>query len=239
MRPFIKHTRIIPDGKRYEYFSVHFDLVYMGVENDFSPTEVYCKPCYLHSEIADVDEVLSHRPLFILKDMMLPDKMRTIDSSSYIKVLNSTLEAFTKKDFGYEIATKIGLLSLLQLIICDMHIYNYDRHFSINSDKIASCIQYIYENFDKEINFSAFASSLGFSPNYFRKLFKQTTRKSPTEFIIDLRIDKAVELILNGKNTVSEISQLVGYEDLHYFSKLFKQKKGFSPSNYIENKIVK
>jgi AraC-like DNA-binding protein len=171
--------------------------------------------------------------------MMLPDKMRTIDSSSYIKVLNSTLEAFTKKDFGYEIATKIGLLSLLQLIICDMHIYNYDRHFSINSDKIASCIQYIYENFDKEINFSAFASSLGFSPNYFRKLFKQTTRKSPTEFIIDLRIDKAVELILNGKNTVSEISQLVGYEDLHYFSKLFKQKKGFSPSNYIENKIVK
>lgn len=236
MRPFLKHSRHIPDGKKFIYYSIHCDLIYMGEENDFSPIEVYSKPCGLHCETAEVNEFLSHRPMLVLKDIQLPDKMKTVNSSAYIKILNNTLDSFSKKEFGYEIDTKIGLLSLMKLIICDMHIYNIDKNFSINSDKFASCLQYIYDNYNKDIDFHIFASSLGFAPNYFRKLFKQSTSKSPKEFIIDLRIEKAVELIIEGENNISEISRLVGYEDLHYFSKLFKLKKGCSPSTYIKNK---
>lgn len=234
MHPFVKHKRYIPEGKKCQYFSVHFDLVFMGIENDFSPIEVYSKPCTLHLEQAEVSDVLSHRPLFIMKDFKLPSIMKTIDRTSYIRVLNSLLEAFTKKDFGYEIDTKIGLLSLFKLILSDMHIYNIDKNFCLNSDKIPSIIQYVYDNYNKDIDLNAFASSLGFSPNYFRKVFKQATSKTPIEYLIDLRIERAIELIKEGKNTVSETSQLVGYKDIHYFSKLFKQKKGCSPSNYIE-----
>jgi len=50
------------------------------------------------------------------------------------------------------------------------------------------------------------------------------------QYVIQLRIKKALNLILNTDKSICDISLEVGYEDIHYFSRLFKKKTGYTPS---------
>lgn len=74
------------------------------------------------------------------------------------------------------------------------------------------------------------------SPNRLIFLFKKSTGVSPVQYLIDLRIRKAKELLLFSNFTVSQIGELVGYGDYAYFSKLFKRHTGISPISYRKNR---
>ena len=60
--------------------------------------------------------------------------------------------------------------------------------------------------------------------------------RAPHEYIIDYRMEQAKKLIASGKFNISEVSFMVGYDDIHYFSRLFKQKVGCTPTEYAEGK---
>ncbi|MFC3198869.1 helix-turn-helix domain-containing protein [Parapedobacter deserti] len=63
----------------------------------------------------------------------------------------------------------------------------------------------------------------------FRKSFKRLTGKSPNQYHLDLRLDKAEELLKSTKLTVKEIGYYTGFDSPYYFSRLFKKKFGVSP----------
>ena len=65
-----------------------------------------------------------------------------------------------------------------------------------------------------------------------RKLFKREYGTTPTQYVIDLRLNTAAELLGEGHMSISEISVYVGYEDVFYFSRLFKKRFGVSPREY-------
>lgn len=70
------------------------------------------------------------------------------------------------------------------------------------------------------------------STDYFSHQFKQATGSSPISFLNHLRIEHAKEMLLTENLTVSEISELVGYHDPLYFSRIFKKISGISPKMY-------
>lgn len=76
----------------------------------------------------------------------------------------------------------------------------------------------------------------GYTVNHFRKLFREETGITPTEFVTVRRIDKAVELFQLFKNRIpiKEIAWRVGYADPYYFSRQFKLRTGVSPQQFIE-----
>lgn len=94
---------------------------------------------------------------------------------------------------------------------------------------------YLDKNFTDEINLGGIAQGLNFNSSYLSKWFVKIVGKTPSSYIIKLRISKAKHLLQSVQElTVKEIGEFVGYADQNYFSRIFKQQTGISPTLYRE-----
>lgn len=98
---------------------------------------------------------------------------------------------------------------------------------------IARAKQIISARFDQEIGIDSLAKELHYSKNYFGQLFKTETGMSVNEYINQVRIQKAKELLVHRQLRINEIAELVGFHDQQYFAKVFKRIVGCMPSDYI------
>ena len=110
---------------------------------------------------------------------------------------------------------------------------NYGRQSTSTQALMTDILTYIEKNLTNEIDFNELAAQNSFSPNYFRKLFKDFTGLSPVEYINRLRIIKAYTYLQNTDLCMSDIAANVGIYDANYFSRLFKQYMGCSPRKYV------
>lgn len=76
------------------------------------------------------------------------------------------------------------------------------------------------------------AQRLHCSRYHFTRLFKEVNNVSPQEFIVDARIEAAKGLLHSSNYTIGRIANLLGYSDIYFFSRQFKNKTGCSPSQY-------
>ncbi len=83
----------------------------------------------------------------------------------------------------------------------------------------------------QELTVEGIARELSIHRVHFSRLFRQTTGKTPQEYLIDLRLKKACDLLRMGKNSISEIADAVGIRETS-FSRVFKQKIGMTPTQY-------
>ncbi len=94
-------------------------------------------------------------------------------------------------------------------------------------------IQYIETCFtDRSIRNARLAWLCGVSEVYFRTLFPERSGITPRQYIIDVRINRARQLLCEGKLRMSEISEACGFTDPYHFYHMFKQKTGITPSEY-------
>lgn len=93
-------------------------------------------------------------------------------------------------------------------------------------------IKYLKENYDKDITLNNISSKFYLSPNYIGKIFKDVVNKSYKEIVLDIRINKAKELILTGKYKNFEVADMVGYKNYETFRDVFKKHTGKNPSEY-------
>lgn len=99
---------------------------------------------------------------------------------------------------------------------------------------IQKACEYIEENIDKDISLDQLADYLGVSNFYLSKLFKDEKGDNYISYVTELRLEKAKRLLGDDSLIIKEITSMVGYKDQNYFSKLFKQRYGLSPSEYRE-----
>lgn len=99
------------------------------------------------------------------------------------------------------------------------------------NESLKKAIAYIRLNFHQDINISNVASHIGISERYLRNLFPQYLNLSPLDFLNQIRINKAIELLRNTEMSVKEICFQCGFRSPQYFSHLFKQLVGTSPRN--------
>ena len=76
------------------------------------------------------------------------------------------------------------------------------------------------------------STAVGFNATYFSTLFKKETGQNFMDYLTELRISKAKELLCGEELSVQDVAEQVGYRDLKYFSRLFKKLTGVSPSDY-------
>lgn len=89
------------------------------------------------------------------------------------------------------------------------------------------------QEYGKNFEMERIADTVGMSANYLSRLFKQETGMTLTDYLIDIRIEKAKQFLSDHPNLKNyEISQLVGYSDPVYFNKLFKKMVGETPKDY-------
>lgn len=99
-------------------------------------------------------------------------------------------------------------------------------------DPIDRAIRTIEYNYNNKITVQGLADSFYLDEAYFSRLFKQKTGLSPKQYLLNVRLKRAKELLLNTEYPINEISATVGFSDPLYFSKLFLKKAGLSPSLY-------
>ncbi|MFC0212142.1 response regulator [Paenibacillus chartarius] len=105
----------------------------------------------------------------------------------------------------------------------------YDKY----SDLIAKVKDYVQANFNKDtMSLQDAADYVNLSPNYLSRLFSQETGQTFIEHLTQVRIRKAMELLKGTASKSYEIAFLVGYNDPHYFSNLFKRITGMTPKEF-------
>ena len=97
---------------------------------------------------------------------------------------------------------------------------------------VEEALKQIESHYGDNLSIQSIADSLGLDRSYLHRLFKAATGSSLQEYLLDLRIRKACGLLRQTDLAVSIIALSVGYEDTLYFSRLFKKKKGLSPTQY-------
>jgi AraC-like DNA-binding protein len=88
------------------------------------------------------------------------------------------------------------------------------------------------QNFHNDISVEDIADNCGLNRSYFGKIFKESTGRTPQEFLLNYRMTKATELLKLTKLTVGDISNAVGYDNPLHFSRAFKNTYGISPREW-------
>lgn len=91
---------------------------------------------------------------------------------------------------------------------------------------------YIKENYSKDISLDDIANQVYLSSAYFSQLFKEVKGINFSDYLIKIRVDKAMELLTNPQYKIQEISHIVGYRSSKYFARAFKKITGCTPTEY-------
>jgi signal transduction histidine kinase/DNA-binding response OmpR family regulator len=179
------------------------------------------------------DEFISHIPVVLLTALSdNEDKVKGygIGADGYIvkpfepsllktvieNIIKSRLEL--KEKFSGEVESKIGLLT----------------HSPIDEDFMAKVTNLINDNISElELSTEFLCDKLGVSSSKLYRKIKELTDLAPNEFIRTIRLKKAAQLLKTKKYNVSEVTDLVGFNDPLYFSRCFKKQFGFPPSKLI------
>lgn len=97
---------------------------------------------------------------------------------------------------------------------------------------ITEARNYIQQHYREALRLEDVSSAVGFNATYFSTLFKKETGQNFMDYLTELRISKAKELLCGEELSVQDVAEQVGYRDLKYFSRLFKKLTGVSPSDY-------
>lgn len=102
-------------------------------------------------------------------------------------------------------------------------------------EEIDQATEYFNAHYNEDISIEEYAENNHVSISWFIRNFKQYTGSTPMQYILSKRIYNAEILLQNPAYNVTEISQIVGYDNPLYFSRIFKKVKGLSPSEYRKN----
>ncbi len=107
-----------------------------------------------------------------------------------------------------------------------------DEQMDIDNLTVLKVINFIRNNYSKDITLTEAASLVGVTPEYLSKLFNQKINVNFVVFLRNFRISMAKRMILSGKYRIQEVAEQVGFKDPKYFNKVFKSVCGISPSEY-------
>ncbi|MGM0901864.1 MAG: helix-turn-helix domain-containing protein [Bacillota bacterium] len=102
--------------------------------------------------------------------------------------------------------------------------------------KIRKAIEYIRTHISEDLSLNTISAAIDLSPHELSRQFKKQTHKSLTDYINEQRILEAIYLIDNQHLSITDISLMVGFNDVNYFTKVFKKFKGMTPSHYRKGK---
>ena len=230
--PKYLYKEYIAHGKTCKYYVLNFDLFYMRERTQWNRKELYLQYCREGVETAPFNEAYfseNDKNYFVLKKPIIIQRTNTIKVLSVLKNLLDIKAKFlfAKADFNDEIAVKAYMLNLLNAVFSTQEIGGQADGYPF----VSKFIEYVLENYDRNFDVNEVIKSIGYSPSYFRTIFKREVGITPFAYVLQYRVKEAKELLSKGYQ-VKTVSAKVGFEDVFYFSKVFKKIVGQSPSKY-------
>lgn len=174
-----------------------------------------------------------------IKDLMRISKRGIALSSSCRKETIAHIDAILD---SVGTARLIHLLQLLVTIAAEeQHDLLTSTSFTIQSqdqdaDRMRIAMHYIGENYRDQIRLQELASLTGMTPNSFCRYFKSQLGKTLFQFLIEMRVKTACNLLMENKQTIKQICFESGFQNFSSFHKYFKNITGTTPLNYQKSK---
>lgn len=170
----------------------------------------------------------------LLRSYGIKDDIHVIDCGSnldYQQLFRSMIQEIQMQKEDYAEMTEL----YLRQILISLHRYLSHTNKIDNSqmvEEIDKAMQYFNKHYNEDICIEDYAKLHNMSTSWFIRNFKQYTGETPMQYILSLRIYNAETLLHSTLYNVTEIANIVGYENPLYFSRLFKKAKGLSPLDY-------
>ena len=225
----------IASGKAHFFFKEGEDtLVTAGTMVLYRPKEMQ-RYVYYGEDKTEVFWVhfTGSRVKLILRSFHFPEKehlIRTGVSKEYKEIYRKMIRELQMCRPHYEEYLTYLLTELF--ILVERHPTESVKISSFQEDEAEAAISYFTRNYNKNINIAEYAASRSMSTSWFIRIFKLYSNMTPMQYVLSVRISNAQYLLESTSYTVSEIANIVGYEDPLYFSRLFKKQVGIPPSEY-------
>lgn len=181
------------------------------------------------------NEKPGNAPIVFPKQFKIKDKLTLFNISS---LASSAIDDYYTKYENYKLLVSSSLLQILIMVsreyITQLFNDNYSEtdHSSIAAVHIHKLTQYIKQNYHKKVNMEIIEEYMNLNYNYLNELFKKYYKTTIGKYIQNVRIANAKKLIEETDLHFSEIAYLVGINDPYYFSKIFKNNTGYTPTQY-------
>lgn len=200
----------------------------------FSPGYKYCyyhdagEPieCYwIHFSGSDAESAITYYDLNIFPETNTVKHDMVIDSR-YTNIFNTFIQNDKFRDRELSILFDRLLLSLAKR--------TQNTHGT--KSPLSKSINFINENYNTQIYIPDLAALENLSLSRYNVVFRQTTGMSPGDYIKQLRLNAACELLLSTEMPINLVGESVGYDNQCFFSKIFKKTIGVTPTEYRQNK---
>lgn len=156
----------------------------------------------------------------------------TIHVKNSDKILKAFKDIEHKRNVGGDTKNIESIRDLYSILIT---LVNYEPKTYVPTKKqriIANVIEYISKNYNKKLTNDELSKIANLSTVYFRRLFTEITGVSPIAYLHKVKIEKAKEILSSDYGTISQVADMLGYQNIYDFSRDFKKHTGISPSNY-------
>ncbi|HOJ10999.1 MAG TPA: response regulator [Clostridiales bacterium] len=107
-----------------------------------------------------------------------------------------------------------------------------DIYTYIPNESFKELLDYVNTNYCNEVSLNELSEVFHLNTTYICDLFKAVTGMTLIEYVTDIRMKKACELLKTTRLSLAEVAEETGYSDYYYFNKLFKRKMGMPPGKY-------
>lgn len=188
---------------------------------------------HLHSSIIDTVETKYITPI---EQNLIMFQNKISGDKGVAQCINNIAEEYTSKQTGFELEIKSNIYHLLALLMRSQvkRILSQSEYRlrARNLERFNIIFNHIDENYAEELTINTLSRMVNLSSFHFCRLFKEITGKTLSEYINRVRIEKSERLLLEHEYTIGEVASLCGYNDINYFSRVFKQHRNISPSQF-------
>lgn len=229
----------VANGKTHFWFDGKEEIFSAGHMVLYKPEEIQKYVYYLednpevfwiHFTGSDVKNILAYHGISLDEHVfycgVLPD---------YKALFRKIIQELQLCRYGYE--DYIASLFNDILLLVDRQQHEQKKATGDVQEQIERAAAYFNENYNTKISIDDYAESLHISTNWFIHNFKQYAGMSPAQYILSLRMVNAQSLLERTTYNIKEISEIVGYENPLYFSRVFKKEIGKSPAQYRKEMI--
>lgn len=243
---FVEHCRGV---KRTAGDSVEvlddYDLVLMGKGIEHSWAQHECTSKEIHQITIQFSQDIFGRELLEKNNMSSIRKMlqESIHGIAFgmptimhiyeeLKNLLQTEDRFYRLIGLYKILYELSLADDYRLLSSSEFAHVQPSHDSRRVQKVS---EYVAQHFRDEIRLAELADLVGMTPTAFSRFFKMRAGKSISDYIIDVRLGYAARMLADSTMSIAEICYTSGFNTISYFNRLFKRKKGYTPSDFRTN----
>lgn len=148
--------------------------------------------------------------------------------------IEEAYDVFEKQEQAYQLRLKSLLFGIMYLLFTQCgEIQGIGQNKAPNTlsrERVNQILQYVDEHYAERIKLDDLVEIVHINKYYICKIFQQYTGRTFLEYVNLVRIQKAVELLLSTNDSITAVAFSTGFQDINYFSRLFKRVMGISPT---------